>query len=157
MRDITITFAAPVVGDGPRYRARQPAVAAFWPTSGASVGANARMAAKSKECGLIAGILAGSIARFPSVRTLTSRPSRASLSFRQFSGTRNASPAAEHVPNDEWRISFYLLAPYVANEAMETLIDGKPPRTANKVQEPTPNSAMSVTSASASFGSCEAS
>ena len=47
MRDITITFAAPVVGDGPRYRARQPAVAAFWPTSGASVGANARMAAKS--------------------------------------------------------------------------------------------------------------
>jgi hypothetical protein len=42
----------------------------------------------------------------------------------RFTGTRTASPAAERTAQKWVAVSFYLLAPYVAVEAVEKLIEG---------------------------------
>lgn len=74
--------------------------------------------------GVIAGILAGSIALVAFGLDSAIEGLASIIVIWRFTGTRTISPVAERQAQKWVAISFYLLAPYVAAEAIETLIEG---------------------------------
>lgn len=74
--------------------------------------------------GVVAGILAGSIALVAFGLDSAIEGLASIIVIWRFSGTRTISPDAERRAQKWVAVSFYLLAPYVAAEAVETLIDG---------------------------------
>ena len=74
--------------------------------------------------GVIAGILAGSVALIAFGLDSAIEGLASVIVLWRFTGTRMISPTAERRAQKWVAISFYLLAPYVAVEAMEKLIEG---------------------------------
>jgi divalent metal cation (Fe/Co/Zn/Cd) transporter len=74
--------------------------------------------------GVIAGILAGSIALIAFGLDSGIEGLASVIVLWRFTGTRMVSPVAERQAQKWVAISFYLLSPYVAAEAVETLIEG---------------------------------
>jgi divalent metal cation (Fe/Co/Zn/Cd) transporter len=74
--------------------------------------------------GVIAGILAGSIALVAFGLDSAIEGLASIIVIWRFTGTRTISPVAERHAQKWVAVSFYLLAPYVAAEAIETLIEG---------------------------------
>jgi divalent metal cation (Fe/Co/Zn/Cd) transporter len=74
--------------------------------------------------GVVAGIIAGSIALVAFGLDSAIEGLASIIVIWRFSGTRTVSPAAERRAQRWVAISFFLLAPYVAAEAIETLIEG---------------------------------
>lgn len=74
--------------------------------------------------GIAAGILAGSIALVAFGLDSAIEGLASIIVIWRFSGTRTISPAAERRAQRWVAVSFFLLAPYVAAEAVEKLIDG---------------------------------
>jgi divalent metal cation (Fe/Co/Zn/Cd) transporter len=74
--------------------------------------------------GVVAGILAGSIALVAFGLDSAIEGLASIIVVWRFTGTRTASPAAERTAQKWVAVSFYLLAPYVAVEAVEKLIEG---------------------------------
>jgi divalent metal cation (Fe/Co/Zn/Cd) transporter len=74
--------------------------------------------------GVVAGILAGSIALTAFGLDSGIEGLASFIVLWRFTGTRTVSPVAERQAQKWVAISFYLLAPYVAAEAVETLIEG---------------------------------
>jgi divalent metal cation (Fe/Co/Zn/Cd) transporter len=79
--------------------------------------------------GVIAGILAGSVALVAFGLDSAIEGLASIIVLWRFTGTRTISPAAERRAQKWVAISFYLLAPYVAVEAVERLIEGSPAET----------------------------
>ena len=74
--------------------------------------------------GVIAGILAGSIALVAFGLDSAVEGLASVIVLWRFTGTRTISPTAERRAQKWVAVSFYLLAPYVAVEAVEKLIEG---------------------------------
>jgi len=74
--------------------------------------------------GVVAGILAGSIALLAFGLDSAIEGLASVIVIWRFTGTRTSSPAAEQRAQKWVAVSFFLLAPYVAAEAIETLIEG---------------------------------
>jgi divalent metal cation (Fe/Co/Zn/Cd) transporter len=74
--------------------------------------------------GVVAGVIAGSIALVAFGLDSAIEGLASIIVIWRFSGTRTVSPTAERRAQRWVAISFFLLAPYVAAEAIETLIDG---------------------------------
>ena len=74
--------------------------------------------------GVIAGILAGSVALIAFGLDSAIEGLASVIVLWRFTGTRTISPTAERHAQKWVAISFYLLAPYVAIEAIEKLIEG---------------------------------
>ena len=74
--------------------------------------------------GVIAGILAGSIALVAFGLDSGIEGLASVIVIWRFTGSRTISDEAEHRAQKWVAISFFLLAPYVAAEAIETLIEG---------------------------------
>ena len=74
--------------------------------------------------GVVAGILAGSVALVAFGLDSAIEGLASVIVIWRFTGTRTISADAERRAQKWVAISFYLLAPYVAVEAIETLIDG---------------------------------
>jgi len=74
--------------------------------------------------GVVAGILAGSIALIAFGLDSGIEGLASVIVIWRFTGTRTTSTQAERRAQKWVAVSFYLLAPYVAAEAVETLIDG---------------------------------
>ena len=74
--------------------------------------------------GVIAGMLAGSIALTAFGLDSAIEGLASVIVIWRFTGTRTLSADAERRAQRRVAISFFLLAPYVAAEAIETLIDG---------------------------------
>jgi divalent metal cation (Fe/Co/Zn/Cd) transporter len=74
--------------------------------------------------GVIAGILAGSIALIAFGLDSAIEGLASVIVLWRFTGTRTLSPVSERLAQKWVAVSFYLLAPYVAVEAIETLIEG---------------------------------
>src|SRR5215469_12297814 len=74
--------------------------------------------------GVVAGILAGSIALVAFGLDSAIEGVASIIVIWRFTGTRTISPAAERRAQKWVAVSFFLLAPYVAAEAIETLIEG---------------------------------
>jgi divalent metal cation (Fe/Co/Zn/Cd) transporter len=74
--------------------------------------------------GVVAGILAGSIALVAFGLDSAIEGLASVVVLWRFTGTRTVSPVAERQAQKWVAISFYLLAPYVAAEAIENLIEG---------------------------------
>jgi divalent metal cation (Fe/Co/Zn/Cd) transporter len=74
--------------------------------------------------GVVAGIMAGSIALVAFGLDSAIEGLASIIVIWRFSGTRTLSPTSERRAQRWVAISFFLLAPYVAVEAIETLIDG---------------------------------
>lgn len=74
--------------------------------------------------GVIAGILAGSIALVAFGLDSAIEGLASIIVIWRFTGTRTISPVSERQAQKWVAISFYLLAPYVVAEAIETLIEG---------------------------------
>jgi hypothetical protein len=74
--------------------------------------------------GVVAGIMAGSIALIAFGLDSAIEGLASVIVIWRFSGTRTISLTAERRAQRWVAISFFLLAPYVAAEAIETLIDG---------------------------------
>ena len=73
--------------------------------------------------GVIAGVIAGSIALVAFGLDSAIEGLASIIVLWRFSGWRTTSPVAERTAQKWVAISFYLLAPYVAVEAIETLIE----------------------------------
>ena len=73
---------------------------------------------------MVAGILAGSIALVAFGLDSAIEDLASVIVIWRFTGPRTISPAAERQAQRWVAISFFLLAPYVAAEAIETLIEG---------------------------------
>jgi len=74
--------------------------------------------------GVVAGILAGSIALIAFGLDSGIEGLASVIVIWRFTGTRTTSTQAERRAQKWVAVSFYLLAPYVAAEAVETLIEG---------------------------------
>ena len=74
--------------------------------------------------GVVAGVMAGSIALVAFGLDSAIEGLASIIVLWRFSGWRTTSPVAEQTAQKWVAISFYLLAPYVAAEAIETLIEG---------------------------------
>ena len=74
--------------------------------------------------GVVAGILAGSIALVAFGVDSAIEGLASVIVLWRFTGTRTISETAERRAQKWVAVSFFLLAPYVAAEAMETLIEG---------------------------------
>jgi divalent metal cation (Fe/Co/Zn/Cd) transporter len=74
--------------------------------------------------GVVAGVIAGSIALVAFGLDSAIEGLASIIVIWRFSGLRMMSPTAERRAQRWVAISFFLLAPYVAAEAIETLIDG---------------------------------
>ena len=74
--------------------------------------------------GVVAGILSGSIALIAFGLDSGIEGLASVIVIWRFTGTRTTSAQAERRAQKWVAVSFYLLAPYVAAEAVETLIDG---------------------------------
>ena len=74
--------------------------------------------------GVIAGILAGSVALVAFGLDSAIEGLASIIVIWRFTGTRTISPVSERQAQKWVAVSFYLLAPYVAAEAIETLIEG---------------------------------
>jgi divalent metal cation (Fe/Co/Zn/Cd) transporter len=74
--------------------------------------------------GVVAGVLAGSIALVAFGLDSAIEGLASIIVLWRFTGTRTISPVAERQAQKWVAVSFYLLAPYVAVEAIETLIEG---------------------------------
>jgi divalent metal cation (Fe/Co/Zn/Cd) transporter len=74
--------------------------------------------------GVVAGLLAGSIALVAFGLDSAIEGLASVIVLWRFTGTRTISPVAERQAQKWVAVSFYLLAPYVALEAIETLIEG---------------------------------
>jgi divalent metal cation (Fe/Co/Zn/Cd) transporter len=74
--------------------------------------------------GVVAGMLAGSIALIAFGLDSGIEGLASIIVIWRFTGTRTTSAQAERRAQKWVAVSFYLLAPYVAAEAVETLIDG---------------------------------
>ena len=74
--------------------------------------------------GVIAGILAGSIALIAFGMDSAIEGLASVIVLWRFTGTRTLAPASERTAQKWVAISFYVLAPYVAVEAVETFIEG---------------------------------
>jgi divalent metal cation (Fe/Co/Zn/Cd) transporter len=74
--------------------------------------------------GVLAGILAGSIALVAFGLDSAIEGLASIIVLWRFTGARTISPTAERRAQKWVAVSFYLLAPYVAVEAVETLIEG---------------------------------
>lgn len=74
--------------------------------------------------GVVAGVIAGSIALVAFGLDSAIEGLASIIVIWRFSGARTVSPTAERHAQRWVAISFFLLAPYVAAEAIETLIDG---------------------------------
>src|SRR5215469_2198405 len=74
--------------------------------------------------GVVAGILAGSIALVAFGLDSTIEGLASVIVLWRFTGTRTISESAERRAQKWVAVSFFLLAPYVAVEAIETLIEG---------------------------------
>src|SRR6516165_1734573 len=74
--------------------------------------------------GVIAGILAGSIALVAFGLDSAIEGLASVIVIWRFTGTRTISETAERRAQKWVAVSFFLLAPYVAAEAVETLIEG---------------------------------
>ena len=74
--------------------------------------------------GVIAGVLAGSIALIAFGLDSAIEGLASVIVIWRFTGARTISPEAERRAQKWVAVSFYLLAPYVAAEAIETLIEG---------------------------------
>jgi divalent metal cation (Fe/Co/Zn/Cd) transporter len=74
--------------------------------------------------GVVAGILAGSVALVAFGLDSAIEGLASVIVIWRFTGTRTISPTAERGAQRWVAISFFLLAPYVAAEAIETLIEG---------------------------------
>lgn len=74
--------------------------------------------------GVYAGVLAGSIALVAFGLDSAIEGLASVIVIWRFTGNRTASPTAERRAQLWVAISFFLLAPYVAAEAMETLVEG---------------------------------
>lgn len=79
--------------------------------------------------GVIAGYLAGSIALVAFGLDSAIEGLASVIVVWRFTGTRTTSPTAERTAQKAVAVSFYLLAPYVAVEAVERLIDGAAAKT----------------------------
>jgi divalent metal cation (Fe/Co/Zn/Cd) transporter len=74
--------------------------------------------------GVVAGVLAGSIALVAFGLDSAIEGLASVIVLWRFTGSRTISPVAERQAQKCVAVSFYLLAPYVAVEAIETLIEG---------------------------------
>src|SRR5215469_4777669 len=74
--------------------------------------------------GVVAGVIAGSIALVAFGLDSAIEGLASVIVIWRFTGTRTISPTAERRAQRWVAISFFLLAPYVAAEAIETLIEG---------------------------------
>ena len=74
--------------------------------------------------GVVAGVLAGSIALVAFGLDSAIEGFASVIVIWRFTGSRTVSPAAERRAQQWVAVSFFLLAPYVAVEAIETLIEG---------------------------------
>lgn len=74
--------------------------------------------------GVVAGILAGSVALVAFGLDSAIEGLASVIVIWRFTGTRTISPDAERRAQKWVAISFFLLAPYVAAEAIETLLEG---------------------------------
>ena len=74
--------------------------------------------------GVVAGVIAGSIALVAFGLDSAIEGLASIIVIWRFTGSRTISAEAEHRAQKWVAISFFLLAPYVAAEAIETLIDG---------------------------------
>jgi divalent metal cation (Fe/Co/Zn/Cd) transporter len=74
--------------------------------------------------GVVAGVLAGSIALVAFGLDSAIEGLASVIVIWRFTGSRTISAGAEHRAQKWVAISFFLLAPYVGAEAIETLIDG---------------------------------
>jgi divalent metal cation (Fe/Co/Zn/Cd) transporter len=74
--------------------------------------------------GVVAGVLAGSIALVAFGLDSAIEGLASVIVLWRFTGSRTISPVAERQAQKWVAVSFYLLAPYVAVEAIETLIEG---------------------------------
>src|SRR5215468_2438749 len=74
--------------------------------------------------GVVAGVLAGSIALVAFGLDSAIEGLASIIVLWRFTGARTISPTAERRAQKWVAVSFYLLAPYVAVEAVETLIEG---------------------------------
>jgi len=74
--------------------------------------------------GVVAGISAGSIALVVFGLDSAIEGLASAIVIRRFTGTRTISESAERRAQKWVAVSFFLLAPYVAAEAIETLIEG---------------------------------
>jgi divalent metal cation (Fe/Co/Zn/Cd) transporter len=74
--------------------------------------------------GVVAGVVAGSIALVAFGLDSGIEGLASVIVLWRFTGLRTTSPTAERTAQKWVAISFYLLAPYVAVEAIETLLDG---------------------------------
>lgn len=74
--------------------------------------------------GVVAGVVAGSIALVAFGLDSAIEGLASVIVIWRFTGSRTSSATAERHAQKWVAISFYLLAPYVAAEAIETLIDG---------------------------------
>jgi divalent metal cation (Fe/Co/Zn/Cd) transporter len=79
--------------------------------------------------GVVAGVLAGSIALVAFGLDSAIEGLASVIVIWRFTGSRMSSPAAERRAQRWVAISFFLLAPYVAAEAIETLIEGAAAKT----------------------------
>jgi divalent metal cation (Fe/Co/Zn/Cd) transporter len=74
--------------------------------------------------GVIAGLIAGSIALVAFGLDSAIEGLASVIVLWRFTGSRTASPTSERTAQKWVAVSFFLLAPYVAVEAIETLIEG---------------------------------
>jgi divalent metal cation (Fe/Co/Zn/Cd) transporter len=79
--------------------------------------------------GVVAGLLAGSIALVAFGLDSAIEGLASVIVIWRFTGTRTISADAERRAQKWVAVSFFLLAPYVAAEAIETLIEGAPAET----------------------------
>ncbi len=79
--------------------------------------------------GVVAGVFAGSVALVAFGLDSAIEALASVIVLWQFTGTRTISPVAERQAQKWVAVSFYLLAPYVAVEAVETLIEGAAAKT----------------------------
>jgi len=78
--------------------------------------------------GVVAGLLAGSIVLVAFGLDSAIEGLASVIVIWRFTGARTISADAERRAQKWVAVSFFLLAPYVAAEAIETLIEGPPPR-----------------------------
>ncbi|MFZ3233868.1 MAG: cation transporter [Stellaceae bacterium] len=79
--------------------------------------------------GVVAGVFAGSVALVAFGLDSAIEALASVIVLWRFTGTRTISPVAERQAQKWVAVSFYLLAPYVAVEAVETLIEGAAAKT----------------------------
>jgi heme A synthase len=83
--------------------------------------------------GVVAGLLAGSIALVAFGLDSAIEGLASVIVIWRFTGTRTISADAERRAQKWVAVSFFLLSPYVAAEAIETLTRGPPPRPVGSV------------------------